>query len=107
MFSIIFIVLWHALELFKGAQQRLGKPNYFQDYANKAQRNLTQAKKDNDFIYHEKIPGEKSLHSVGKAMLAKSLPVQERMSQNFKSKGTNNTLKPLILTKTVFNYCFF
>jgi programmed cell death 6-interacting protein len=69
MFSIIFIVLWHALELFKGAQQRSGKPNYFQDYANNAQRNVTEAKKDNDLIYHEKIPHVKSLPSVGKAMV--------------------------------------
>ncbi|PNF20765.1 Programmed cell death 6-interacting protein [Cryptotermes secundus] len=76
--------LEHALELFKAAQQRSGKPSYFQDYANKAQRNLTEAKKDNDFIYHERIPDVKSLPTVGKAMLAKSLPVPERLSQNFK-----------------------
>ncbi|GFG30115.1 hypothetical protein Cfor_09518 [Coptotermes formosanus] len=76
--------LEHALELFKAAQQRSGKPSYFQDYANKAQRNLTEAKKDNDFIYHERIPDVKNLPSVGKAMLAKTLPVPERLSQNFK-----------------------
>jgi hypothetical protein len=74
------------LELFKAAQQRSGKPSYFQDYANKAQRNLTEAKKDNDFIYHERIPDVKMLPSVGKAMLAKSLPVPEKLSQNFKGK---------------------
>lgn len=76
--------LEHASELFKAAQQRSGKPSYFQDYANKVQRNLTEAKKDNDFIYHERIPDVKNLTPVGKAMLAKSLPVPERLSQNFK-----------------------
>ena len=95
------------MELFKGAQQRSGKPSYFQDYANKAQRNLTEAKKDNDFIYHERIPDVKSLPSVGKAMLAKILPVPERMSQNFKGKGTSNTQKPLMLTKAFLNFWFF
>ena len=95
------------MELFKGAQQRSGKPSYFQDYANKAQRNLNEAKKDNDFIYHEKIPDVKSLPSVGKAMLAKSLPVPERLSQNFRGKGTSDTLKPLILTKAFLNFWFY
>jgi programmed cell death 6-interacting protein len=95
------------VELFKGAQQRSGRPSYFQDYANKAQRNLTEAKKDNDFIYHERIPDVKLLPSIGKAMLAKSLPFPERLSQNFKGKGTFNTLKPLVLKRTFFNFWFF
>jgi len=95
------------LELFKGAQQRSGKPSYFQDYANKAQRNLNEAKKDNDFIYHEKIPDVKSLLPVGKAVLAKSSPVPERLSQNFRGKGTSDTLKPLILTKALLNFWFY
>ena len=75
------------MELFKGAQQSSGKLSYFQDHTNKAQRNLTEAKKDNDLIYLEKIPVLKSLPSVGKAMLAKSVQVPERMSKNFKGKG--------------------
>jgi hypothetical protein len=28
------------------------------------------------------------------------------MSQNFKGKGTSNTLKPLVITKTFFNFCY-
>jgi programmed cell death 6-interacting protein len=63
------------LELFKGAQQRSGKPNHFQDCAKKAQRNLIEAKEDNNFIYHEKIPEAMSLPAVGKVMLTKSFPV--------------------------------
>jgi len=43
-------------------------------------------------MYHEKIPEVMSLPSVGKAMSAKSLPVPERMSQNFKRKETSNLL---------------
>ena len=75
------------MELFKGAQQNSGKLSYFQYHANKAQRNLTEATKDNDLVYLEKIPDVKSLPSVGKAMLAKSLQVAERLSKNFKGKG--------------------
>lgn len=74
----------HAVELFKAAQQRSNKPNLFQDYANKAQRNLTEVKKDNDFIYHERIPDIKNLEAIGKANVAKMLPLSETMSSNFK-----------------------
>jgi hypothetical protein len=49
------------LELFKGAQQSSGKLSYFQDYDNKAQRNVTEGKKDNDLFYLEKVPAVKSL----------------------------------------------
>ncbi|XP_014470359.1 PREDICTED: programmed cell death 6-interacting protein [Dinoponera quadriceps] len=76
--------LEHAVELFQAAQQRSNKPNLFQDYANKAQRNLTEVKKDNDFIYHERIPDIKSLEAIGRASVAKLLPLPETFSSNFK-----------------------
>ncbi|XP_033200649.1 programmed cell death 6-interacting protein-like protein AliX [Bombus vancouverensis nearcticus] len=76
--------LEHAVELFKAAQQRSNKSHLFQDYANKAQRNLTEVKKDNDFIYHERIPDIKSLEPVGKANVAKLLSMPEVLSSNFK-----------------------
>lgn len=56
----------------------------FVEYATKIQRNLTEAKKNNDFIYHERVPDVKSLPPLGKAMLAKQLPLPERFSANFK-----------------------
>lgn len=74
----------HAVELFKAAQQRSNKPNLFQDYANKAQRNLTEVKKDNDFIYHERIPDIKNVEAIGKATVAKLLPLPETFSSDFK-----------------------
>ncbi|XP_017877925.1 programmed cell death 6-interacting protein [Ceratina calcarata] len=76
--------LEHSVELFKAAQQRSNKPNLFQDYANRAQRNLTEVKKDNDFIYHERIPDIKSLEPVGKASVAKLITMPEVFSANFK-----------------------
>lgn len=72
------------MELFKVAQQKSNKSNLFQDYANKAQRNLIEIKKDNDFIYHERIPDVKNLESIGKASVAKLLPLPEIFSSNFK-----------------------
>ncbi|XP_003694269.1 programmed cell death 6-interacting protein isoform X1 [Apis florea] len=76
--------LERSVELFKAAQQRSNKPHLFQDYANRAQRNLTEVKKDNDFIYHERIPDIKSLEPVGKACVAKLISMPEIFSSNFK-----------------------
>ncbi|XP_034187244.1 programmed cell death 6-interacting protein-like protein AliX [Osmia lignaria lignaria] len=76
--------LEHAVELFKAAQQRSNKPSLFQDYANRAQRNYTEVKKDNDFIYHERVPDVKALEHIGKASVAKLLPLPEVFSSNFK-----------------------
>ena len=87
-FLIIEIVLiffiQHAVELFKAAQQRSNKPSLFQEYANRAQRNFNEVKKDNDFIYHERIPDVTTLEPVGKANVAKLLPLAHPMSANFK-----------------------
>lgn len=73
----------------KAAQQRSGRPTYFQDYLNKVQRALAQAKKDNDFIYHERVPDPKCLNPVGKALLAKPLPIPDKLSADF--RGMLNT----------------
>lgn len=72
------------MELFKAAQQRSNKSHLFQDYANKAQRNLTEVKKDNDFIYHERIPDIKNVQAIGRAIVAKLLPLPEVFSIDFK-----------------------
>jgi len=71
----------------KQAQTRSGNPNLLGDYVNKANRLLAEAKKDNDFIYHERIPEGSSLMPVEKSMaarLAKTLPVPERFTPHFK-----------------------
>lgn len=76
--------LQNAVELFKSAQTRSGKPALLEDFANKAKRNLVEAKKDNDFIYNELVPDVKSLDGPGKAQLAKALPLVQPLSVNFK-----------------------
>ena len=45
------------------------------------------AKKDNDFIYHEKVTERKSLGAIGKAVMAKALPIGKPMSPNSKVGG--------------------
>ncbi|KAL3279081.1 hypothetical protein HHI36_016595 [Cryptolaemus montrouzieri] len=75
--------LQHAVELFKASQQRSGK-NLFNNIFLKAQRHLTEATKDNDFIYHERIPDVKALEPIGKAQPVKLTPLTYPMSQNFK-----------------------
>lgn len=70
----------------KSGQQKSSKPNLGHEIAVKAQRNLTEAQKDNDFIYHERIPDPKNLAGIGKAAIAKVSPIPNRFSNNFKGK---------------------
>uniref|UniRef100_A0A069DX83 Putative programmed cell death protein n=1 Tax=Panstrongylus megistus TaxID=65343 RepID=A0A069DX83_9HEMI len=72
-----------AIELLKSGQQRSSRTNLFQDYVTKAERALADANKDNDFIYHDRIPDSKHLPVIQKAALAKPLPIPEHFSTNF------------------------
>lgn len=76
--------LQKAVELFRTAQSRASKPTLFQEYANRAAKNLAEAKKDNDFIYNEIIPDVNNLPGPGKAQLAKVLPVPAHLSEGFR-----------------------
>nr|XP_023015780.1 programmed cell death 6-interacting protein [Leptinotarsa decemlineata] len=75
--------LQRSSEMFKASQSRCGK-TLFGDLVTKVERNLAEAKKDNDFIYHERIPDIKAVAPIGKAQPAKVLQVAHPMSQNFK-----------------------
>ncbi|XP_050298360.1 programmed cell death 6-interacting protein [Anthonomus grandis grandis] len=90
-----------AIEKFKAAQSRSGK-NLFSDLLNKAERNLAEVEKDNDFIYHERVPDYKSLEPIGRAPLAKLLPVAEKMSQNF--KDLFSSLVPVAVHQALASY---
>ena len=41
------------------------------DWSKRVERALTDARKDNDFIYHERIPDVKTLASIGRAAVVK------------------------------------
>lgn len=45
---------------------------------------MAEVKKDNDFIYHERIPDIKSVPAIGKANVAKLLSMSHPMSTGFK-----------------------
>ncbi|XP_050073837.1 programmed cell death 6-interacting protein [Anopheles maculipalpis] len=80
--------LQKAVELFKTAQSRSSNPTLFQEYAQRAQKSLADAKKDNDFIYNEIIPDVNNLPSPGKAQLAKVLPMATHLSEEFRDLFT-------------------
>lgn len=50
---------------------------------------LNEAKKDNDFIYHERIPDVKNLEPIPKALIAKPTPLPSKLLDNFKGINLN------------------
>jgi len=78
--NVIYFRLQCAQRLLQASIERsrngdLGGAN---DWLRKTEKALAVAKKDNDFIYHERIPDEKSLSSIGRANVAKATPVPSR-----------------------------
>ncbi len=69
--------LQYAQRLMQASMDRSRNPELgsANDWLRKTEKALADAKKDNDFIYHERIPDEKSLASVGKAVVAKATPM--------------------------------
>ncbi|KAG1648906.1 Programmed cell death 6-interacting protein [Nymphon striatum] len=55
----------------------------FNDMGGRIKRAYDEAKKDNDFIYHEKIPDYKSFPTIGKAIIVKATPLPEKLSSKF------------------------
>lgn len=82
-----------AIDSFKLAQQRSADNTQYQDYFNRAQKALTEAQKDNDFIYHERVPDVKNLEPIPKTAFVKVTPIPERLSTNF--KGITGIIKAL------------
>lgn len=56
------------------------------DLSDKINRALSAAKKDNDFIYHDRVPDLKDLDPIGKVSLVKATPVTIPLSQKFIGK---------------------
>ncbi|EPY77776.1 hypothetical protein CB1_001185002 [Camelus ferus] len=80
--------LQHAAELIKTVASRYDEYVNVKDFSDKINRALTAAKKDNDFIYHDRVPDLKDLDPIGKATLVKSTPVNVPISQKF-TEGSN------------------
>ncbi|XP_045712567.1 programmed cell death 6-interacting protein isoform X2 [Phyllostomus hastatus] len=75
--------LQHAAELIKTVAARYDEYVNVKDFSDKISRALTAAKKDNDFIYHDRVPDLKDLDPIGKATLVKSTPINVPISQKF------------------------
>ncbi|XP_006269650.1 programmed cell death 6-interacting protein isoform X1 [Alligator mississippiensis] len=75
--------LQHASDLVKTVASRYDEYINVKDLSDKISRALTAAKKDNDFIYHDRVPDLKDLEPIGKASLVKSTPVVIPISQKF------------------------
>ncbi|KAG7457825.1 hypothetical protein MATL_G00231450 [Megalops atlanticus] len=75
--------LQHAAELVKTVASRYDEYVNVKDLSDKISRALTAAKKDNDFIYHDRVPEVKDLDHIGKAALVKATAIQVPISQKF------------------------
>lgn len=75
--------LQHAADLVKTVSSRYDEYVNVKDLSDKIQRALTAAKKDNDFIYHDRVPDLKDLEPVGKAALVKPTPIAVPLSQKY------------------------
>lgn len=76
--------LRHSKDLLTAAESRGSQTFAFKDVQKIVLRALQDAEKDNNFIYHAKIPELTSLSSIGKAAVAKSTPPSRPLSSNFK-----------------------
>ncbi|XP_061678393.1 programmed cell death 6-interacting protein isoform X2 [Syngnathoides biaculeatus] len=75
--------LQHAAELVKTVASRYDEYVSVKDLTDKINRSLAAAKKDNDFIYHDRVPEVKDLEPIGKAALVKATAVTPPLSQKF------------------------
>uniref|UniRef100_A0A8C6T5R6 Programmed cell death 6-interacting protein n=1 Tax=Neogobius melanostomus TaxID=47308 RepID=A0A8C6T5R6_9GOBI len=75
--------LQHAAELVKTVASRYDEYVSVKDLSERINRALTDAKKDNDFIYNERVPEVKELENIGKAALAKPTAITPPLSQKF------------------------
>ncbi|RWS22844.1 programmed cell death 6-interacting protein-like protein, partial [Leptotrombidium deliense] len=76
--------LQKAVECLKTAESKGGSyfTPHFRERLTVAVRALEEAKKDNDFIYHAKIPDYRSVKSIGTAALAKPTNLPEKFRPN-------------------------
>ena len=86
----MYLILQKAVELLKAGQTRSGRPSLFQEYVTKAERALAEAHKDNDFIYHDRIPDPKLLAPIPRAALAKQMALPSHLSANFRGFYVSN-----------------
>ena len=73
-----------ALELLKVAEQRGGKEFSVKQQLTVVQTAYDKAKKENDYVYHERVPDYKNLGPIERAALAKVTPIKFPISDDFR-----------------------
>lgn len=71
------------------AAKQCGSNFVYQSYQKTVIEAFQKAEKDNNFVYHAKVPEASTLAVIEKAAIAKPTPVSNPMSQNFKGKQQN------------------
>jgi len=66
------------------AEAHSGTGFLFTDLQKRLLKALQDAEKDNNFIYHAKIPEVSSLTAISKATVARSTPLSSPLSSQFK-----------------------
>lgn len=67
--------LKHSIELFEQAQAKETQPDFVKQYQKKAVRRCEEAIKENDFIYHARVPEYRLLNAVERFSLVKPAPM--------------------------------
>ncbi|KAM9319406.1 LOW QUALITY PROTEIN: programmed cell death 6-interacting protein [Gastrophryne carolinensis] len=94
--------LQHASDLVKTVASRYDEYVNVKDLSDKINRALAAAKKDNDFIYHDRVPDLKDLEPLGKAALVKPTPIAVPLSQKF--SDLFEKMVPLAVQQSLSNY---
>lgn len=97
--SILWSSLQHAAELVKTVASRYDEYVSVKDLTDKINRALTAAKKDNDFIYHDRVPEVKDLEHIGKAALVRATAITPPLSQKFTGEQHRHSTQSLIVKK--------
>ncbi|XP_070777961.1 programmed cell death 6-interacting protein isoform X4 [Enoplosus armatus] len=94
--------LQHAAELVKTVASRYDEYVSVKDLSDKINRALTAAKKDNDFIYHDRVPEVKDLEHIGKAALVKATSITPPLSQKF--TDLFEKMVPMVVQQSMSGY---
>lgn len=81
--------LQKALDSIKIADQKGGKEANLKGQIGVIQAAYDKAKKENDYVFHEKVPDLKTLPAIDKATLAKSTQIKFPISEDFRDLFVN------------------
>ena len=91
-FPLLWLCVQHAAELVKTVASRYDEYVSVKDLSDKINRALTAAKKDNDFIYHDRVPEIKDLEHIAKAALVRATTITPPLSQKFTGETQRHSI---------------